>query len=117
MVSHIRNESMIDNLKSYMIQMCALFLSPAELAQGRYRLPPAFFGGPTHNPALAAPDPSVSTLVSWTVAQYNSGDALLELVAGHGAGIMNHSTFVGREVGGAARTGPHMPCMLYSTQP
>ena len=90
---------MIDKLKSYVIHMRALFLSPAELGQGQYRRLPAFFGSPAHNPlnpALAAArqpqtyDPPVSTPVTWTVAQYNSGDALLELVAGNGAGIMNH---------------------------
>ena len=65
---------------SYMIHISALFLSPAGLGQGRYRDPPAFFGGPAHNPALAAPG-SAYVHVSWT-AQYNSGDVTLGLVAG-----------------------------------
>ena len=47
--------------------MSALFLSPAELGQGQYQRPPALFGGADHNPALAAPEPPVSTQVSWTL--------------------------------------------------
>ena len=52
--------------------------------------------------------------VSWLVELYNSGNASRGLLAGHGAGTMNHSPWVGhcREVGpgpGGAR--PHWHCM------
>ena len=94
-----------DNLKSYMIHMNGLFLSPAELGQGQYRRPPAFSGGPAHNPALAAPDPPASTSPG-RVAQCNSGDASLGLVAANlqatrRDGEAQHMcrTTVGREVG------------------
>ena len=43
------------------MHMSVLFLSPAELGQGQYRRLSAFFGGPAHNPELAAPDPPAST--------------------------------------------------------
>ena len=86
-----------------MIHMSALFLSPALVLQSWGKVdtdvslhfsavqPTTQYWQPqTH-------DPPVFTQVSWTLVQYNSGNASLELVAGHGAGIMNHSIFVSRD--------------------
>ena len=52
--------------------------------------------------APAAPEHGV--YVSWPVGLYNSGNSSRGLLAGHGAGIMNHSPWVGhyREVLGRA---------------
>ena len=53
--------------KSYMI--CVL--PPAELGRGRATAPPAYFGGPAHNPAAPEPPASMSAGPGcWAVQQW-----------------------------------------------
>ena len=85
-------------------------LEPAELGRGRAARPSAGFGGPAHTQALRpSPHPSgpraTCVLVSCPVGQHNSGNASQGLLAGQGAGIMNSSPLVGREVGGRTLAG------------
>ena len=80
---------------------------PADAAGAR-QCASACFGGPLcpHSAVARSPSGSRATCVygSWPVGLYNSGNASRGLLAGHGAGIMNHSPWVGQVGPGSTGT-------------
>ena len=88
--------------------ICVLAPRLARLTPPAGQCASACFGGPLspHRAVARGPSGSRATCVyvSWPVGLYNSGNASRGLLAGHGAGIMNHSPWVGhcREVLGRA---------------
>ena len=93
--------------KSYMICVLAPRLA-RPTPPARTNVPPSRFGCPLSPHSAMARGPSGSramcVYISWPVGLYNSGNASRGLLTGHGAGIMNHSPWVGQVGPGSTGT-------------